>query len=545
MDAISLDHVLAELRPQLVGRHLSRARLVASDALALEVSGSRELWLWLDAGRGTAGVFLLPRDVARRLATAATGGVSGRARQALLHLRKHLDGVRVDRLERVPGERTLVLEAGESMLVLRLSGAAPALTLARAGGALATLGEGPAAWPPPAPLAEREWDRVDPEAFAAAVEGFAAAGRSPVRAVLAACPSLGPLLARETDGTAASFRALADRLPRPPPTLLAPAPADRWHDADLAPANAVLLAPLPLLRPPLVRLETTSWLQAAALFLEACRRGLAFDRRRRAALDETGRALKRLQQLEANLACDLAALEDEGLLRRRGEALLAFGHSLPPAAESADLPDPRDPGGHLLFGIDARLSVPGNAERLFDRARRVERARRQIALRLRETRSALAQARARESRVLDARDAAQLAPSPADHEQAADDAAGPRHYLTSGGLSLLVGRGARENHHLTFRVARPEDLWLHARDVPGAHVILRDNEGRAGAEDLREAAELAAFFSEARASSLVDVHVTRRKHVRPARGGPGRVFVGHSDTLRVAPRDPAGRLRRR
>jgi hypothetical protein len=56
---------------------------------------------------------------------------------------------------------------------------------------------------------------------------------------------------------------------------------------------------------------------------------------------------------------------------------------------------------------------------------------------------------------------------------------------------------------------------------------------------------VAAFFSEARGESLVDVHVTRRKHVKPARGGPGRVFVGHSDTLRVPPRDPEGRLRKR
>jgi predicted ribosome quality control (RQC) complex YloA/Tae2 family protein len=76
-------------------------------------------------------------------------------------------------------------------------------------------------------------------------------------------------------------------------------------------------------------------------------------------------------------------------------------------------------------------------------------------------------------------------------------------------------------------------------------VILRDNEGRAGAEDLREAAEVAAFFSEARSETRVDVHATRRKHVRPGRGGPGRVFIGHSETLRVKPRDPEGRLRRR
>ena len=122
---------------------------------------------------------------------------------------------------------------------------------------------------------------------------------------------------------------------------------------------------------------------------------------------------------------------------------------------------------------------------------------------------------------------------------------GPRHYLTSRGLSLLVGRGARENHHLTFTVARPDDLWLHARDVPGAHVVVRDPEGRAAAADLREAAEVAAFCSEARGESQVDVHVTRRKNVRPARGGAGRVLLGHTETLRVAPRDPEGRLRRR
>jgi predicted ribosome quality control (RQC) complex YloA/Tae2 family protein len=108
-----------------------------------------------------------------------------------------------------------------------------------------------------------------------------------------------------------------------------------------------------------------------------------------------------------------------------------------------------------------------------------------------------------------------------------------------------VGRGARENHRLTFGRARPEDLWLHARDQRGAHVILLDPEGRAGPGDMREAAEVAAFFSEGRGSGACDVHVTRRKHLRPARGAPGRVQVFHSETLRVEPRDPESRLRRR
>ena len=77
------------------------------------------------------------------------------------------------------------------------------------------------------------------------------------------------------------------------------------------------------------------------------------------------------------------------------------------------------------------------------------------------------------------------------------------------------------------------------------HVILRDDEGRAGPDDIREAAEVAAFFSEARGQARADVHVSRRKHLRAAGGGPGRVRVAHSENVRVEPRDPSGRLRRR
>jgi len=122
---------------------------------------------------------------------------------------------------------------------------------------------------------------------------------------------------------------------------------------------------------------------------------------------------------------------------------------------------------------------------------------------------------------------------------------GPRRFLTSRGLEIVVGRGARENHELTFSRARPNDIWLHARDRPGAHVILRDPEGRAGKEDEREAAEVAAFFSDGGSETSVDVHVTRRKFVLPVRGTPGRVRIAHSEVRRVTPRDPTGRLRRR
>ncbi len=381
-------------------------------------------------------------------------------------------------------------------------------------------------------------------------EGLAE-GRPLVRAVVAACPGLGPQLARELDGTAASFSALRERLREAAPCLVVPsgaekgAPPGTWHDADLSDPASVALSPIVPVDGARALLRPSSWLEAGAQFLLARRRGLEFEGRRRSALDEARRQIRRLDQLEANLAQDLAGLADEADLRRRAGALLAFARGREAGLASVEVEDPHDPGRVLAIALDPRLGGLANAERLFDKARRVERARHEIALRLRETRSALVSAREGESAVLQARDTREL-PGRADEAGAkgrADAGGGPRHYLTGRGLSLLVGRNARENHHLTFRVARAEDLWLHARDAPGAHVVLRDNEGRAGADDLREAAEVAAFFSEARGDSLVDVHVTRRKHVKPARGGPGRVFVAHSDTLRVPPRDPEGRLR--
>jgi predicted ribosome quality control (RQC) complex YloA/Tae2 family protein len=219
-----------------------------------------------------------------------------------------------------------------------------------------------------------------------------------------------------------------------------------------------------------------------------------------------------------------------------------------------DVADPYRPGTRLRIRVDPALGLPANADRIFNKARRMERARLQVEARLEDTRARLAAMRAREAALRTARSQAELARLAADMAGTAPSrrgpapprgAGGPRHYLSSRGLSILVGRGARENHRLTFGLARPEDVWLHARDVAGAHVIVRDPEGRAGPEDLREAAEVAAFFSEAAPQPQVDVHVTRRKHVRPGRGGAGRVLVGHSETLRVAPRNPEGRLRHR
>jgi predicted ribosome quality control (RQC) complex YloA/Tae2 family protein len=112
-----------------------------------------------------------------------------------------------------------------------------------------------------------------------------------------------------------------------------------------------------------------------------------------------------------------------------------------------------------------------------------------------------------------------------------------RSYRSTTGLEIRVGRGASSNDALTFRESSPNDVWLHARDAAGAHVVLRwQKDGNPPARALEEAAVLAAWHSKSRGSSLVPVDWTRRKYVRRARGGaPGAVTVQRARTVMVRP----------
>lgn len=90
--------------------------------------------------------------------------------------------------------------------------------------------------------------------------------------------------------------------------------------------------------------------------------------------------------------------------------------------------------------------------------------------------------------------------------------------------------------HLTMKVARPDDIWLHAREIPGSHVVIRTEEKRVPPSTLEEAASLAALFSRARYSTKVPVDYTRRKNVSKPRGAkPGFVIYTHFKTIITDP----------
>lgn len=107
-------------------------------------------------------------------------------------------------------------------------------------------------------------------------------------------------------------------------------------------------------------------------------------------------------------------------------------------------------------------------------------------------------------------------------------------FLSSEGIPILVGKNNKQNEYITNRVAHKEDTWLHTKDIPGSHVVIRSTSF--GEQTLLEAAQLAAHYSKAKDSSSVPVDYTKIKHVRKPRGAkPGFVIYEEQSTLFVTP----------
>lgn len=109
-------------------------------------------------------------------------------------------------------------------------------------------------------------------------------------------------------------------------------------------------------------------------------------------------------------------------------------------------------------------------------------------------------------------------------------------FTSSEGIELLVGKNNLQNEYVTNRLASANDTWLHTKDIPGSHVVIRSTDF--GEATLEEAAQLAAYFSQAKESSSVPVDYTFIRHVRkPSGSKPGFVIYDHQKTLFVTPNE--------
>ena len=112
----------------------------------------------------------------------------------------------------------------------------------------------------------------------------------------------------------------------------------------------------------------------------------------------------------------------------------------------------------------------------------------------------------------------------------------PNQFTSSDGFTILVGKNNKQNDYLTLRIADPEDLWMHTKNIPGSHVIIKCAGKEVPDNTLLEAATLAAYFSKARLSSQVPVDYTMKKHVKkPSGAKPGMVIYETNSTIYVTP----------
>ena len=287
----------------------------------------------------------------------------------------------------------------------------------------------------------------------------------------------------------------------------------------------------------------------------------------------------------ATLATELRALDEAARLRVEADLLLAFQTEVPARAASftPDHPVAASTGGEdgnettITIALDPRLSAVANATRKYDRYHKLQRATHQIPaqitanelelarieqlrtdLALAETPAEITAVRAevaeagyiRGQRAV-AGKAAKSAKGGKSGKQGASakgarpgggkppDAGTPLRRQSADGFTLLVGKNSRQNEAVTFREAGASDLWLHARGVPGAHVIVKSGGRPVPDATLREAAALAAYYSQSRAAGSVPVDHTEQRYVRHMKGGgPGMVIYERERTIHVAPRDP-------
>ena len=291
-----------------------------------------------------------------------------------------------------------------------------------------------------------------------------------------------------------------------------------------------------------------------------------FDARARALSTRVAKEVERRRKLLRNLERDIARHGDAEEHRRVGDLLLANIATAERTGSRVRLTDYYAEGTPVVeLEVDESRTLQEEAAQRFSRYAKARRAAAEVAGRIEtigQEITALEEERAEIERISAARDAAALEEfekergrskkQPARGAQtakpgkgAAEAIPGVRRYRSTDGYEVLVGRAARDNEHLTFRVARSGDLWLHAADYPGSHVVVRNHQRNQAIphRTVVEAAQLAAQFSQARKDAKVAVNYAERKFVSKIKGAaPGLVRLSSFRTIMVEPREAIERI---
>ena len=241
---------------------------------------------------------------------------------------------------------------------------------------------------------------------------------------------------------------------------------------------------------------------------------------------------------------ELLATENAEEFRQKGELLTTFLHQVPNDQNQVEL-DNYYTGEKILITLDKALTPNQNAQRYFKRYQKLKEAVKHLTSLIEETRNTIlylesvetALAQASLSEIVEIREELiQTGFIRRRQREKIQKRQKPEKYLaTDGQTIILVGRNNLQNDELTFKMAKKDELWFHAKDIPGSHVVITGNL-QPSDEVKTDAAELAAYFSKARLSNLVQVDMIEIKRLnKPTGGKPGFVTYTGQKTLRVTP----------
>ena len=243
---------------------------------------------------------------------------------------------------------------------------------------------------------------------------------------------------------------------------------------------------------------------------------------------------------------ELLATDNAEEFRQKGELLTTFLHQVPNDQDQVIL-DNYYTNQPITIALDKALTPNQNAQRYFKRYQKLKEAVKYLTELIEETKATILYLESVET-VLNQAGLEEIAEIREEliqtgfirrrQREKIQKRKKPEQYLASDGKTIIyVGRNNLQNEELTFKMARKEELWFHAKDIPGSHVVISGNLNPSD-EVKTDAAELAAYFSKGRLSNLVQVDMIEVKKLnKPTGGKPGFVTYTGQKTLRVTP-DP-------
>ncbi|MFS9224789.1 NFACT RNA binding domain-containing protein [Streptococcus parasanguinis] len=251
---------------------------------------------------------------------------------------------------------------------------------------------------------------------------------------------------------------------------------------------------------------------------------------------------KKLAKQEA----ELAATDNAEEFRQKGELLTTFLHQVPNDQDQVVL-DNYYTNEPITIQLNKALTPNQNAQRYFKRYQKLKEAVKHLIILIQETKETISYLETVETALSQA-SLAEVAEIREEliqtgfikrrNREKIHKRKKPEKYLASDGKTIiLVGRNNLQNDELTFKIAKKDELWFHAKDIPGSHVVITGNLDPTD-EVKTDAAELAAYYSKARLSNLVQVDMIEAKKLnKPTGGKPGFVTYTGQKTLRVTPEE--------